>query len=262
MTSRSIDHLKGLTPSQRSEVEDRIEAFERAWQSGERPAIADHLSADAAIRIPLLVELVQIDREWRIKRGDRAPVESYQQEFPEAAAWLHPDNRSEGADDSQNRPRGAEAESIRERPGSTIGPYHLLEQIGEGGFGQVFVADQQQPVRRKVALKVIKPGMDSREVVARFEAERQALALMDHPNIARVIDGGTTDSGRPYFVMELVRGIPITDYCDQTRLSTRQRLELFVSVCQAVQHAHQKGIVHRDIKPSNVLVAGQDGRPI
>ncbi len=143
-----------------------------------------------------------------------------------------------------------------------IGPYKLMEKIGEGGFGLVYVAEQQSPVKRKVALKVIKPGMDSREVIARFEAERQALAMMDHPNIARVFDAGTTELGHPYFVMELVRGVPITEYCDEQRLTMRERLELFVSVCQAVQHAHQKGIIHRDIKPSNVLVTLHDGRPV
>ncbi len=151
---------------------------------------------------------------------------------------------------------------IRERPGTVIGPYRLMEQIGEGGMGLVFVAEQQRPVRRKVALKVIKPGMDTRQVVARFEAERQALALMDHPNIAKVFDGGTTESGRPYFVMELVRGVPINEYSDQNQAPIRQRLKLFVSVCQAVQHAHQKGIIHRDLKPSNVLVMSHDGTPM
>jgi serine/threonine protein kinase/Flp pilus assembly protein TadD/thiol-disulfide isomerase/thioredoxin len=151
---------------------------------------------------------------------------------------------------------------ISERPGAVIGPYKLMEQIGEGGMGLVFVAEQQQPIRRKVALKVIKPGMDTRQVVARFEAERQALALMDHPNIAKVLDGGTTDSRRPYFVMELVKGVPITEHCDQSRVSIRERLELFVSVCQAVQHAHQKGIIHRDIKPSNVLITLHDGSAV
>src|SRR5262249_19968930 len=150
---------------------------------------------------------------------------------------------------------------VREGPGTVIGPYQLLEQIGEGGFGVVFLAEQQQPVRRKVALKMLKPGMDTRQVVARFEAERQALALMDHPHIAQVHDGGTTSDGRPFFVMELVKGIPITDYCDQCGLTTRERLDLFLSVCQAVQHAHQKGVIHRDLKPSNVLVAMQDGKP-
>jgi tetratricopeptide (TPR) repeat protein/serine/threonine protein kinase len=149
-----------------------------------------------------------------------------------------------------------------ERPGMVIGPYKLLEQIGEGGFGVVFMAEQQEPVRRKVALKVLKPGMDSRQVVARFEAERQALALMDHPNIAKVLDGGQTASGRPYFVMDLVKGVPITDYCDQAQLTTNERLGLFVHVCQAVQHAHQKGIIHRDLKPSNVLVTLHDGTPV
>src|SRR5262249_28477180 len=143
---------------------------------------------------------------------------------------------------------------ITERPGNVIGPYKLLEQIGEGGFGVVYMAEQTQPVRRKVALKVLKPGMDTRQVIARFEAERQALALMDHANIAKVFDGGATGSGRPYFVMELVKGVPITDFCDQHQLTPRQRLELFLPVCQAVQHAHQKGIIHRDLKPSNVLV--------
>jgi WD40 repeat protein len=137
-----------------------------------------------------------------------------------------------------------------------------MEQIGEGGMGLVFVAEQQEPVRRKVALKIIKPGMGSRDVIARFEAERQALALMDHPNIARVLDAGTTDSGLPYFVMELVKGVPITRFCDEQHLTPRERLELFVPVCQAIQHAHQKGIIHRDVKPSNVLVTLYDGRPV
>ena len=133
-------------------------------------------------------------------------------------------------------------EPITEKAGSQIGPYRLMEQIGEGGFGVVFVAEQQSPVRRKVALKLIKPGMDSRQVVARFEAERQALAMMDHPNIARVLDAGATETGRPYFVMELVRGISITDYCDKNHLNPRERMEIFVDVCNAIQHAHQKGL--------------------
>ena len=146
--------------------------------------------------------------------------------------------------------------------GTQIGPYKLLQQIGEGGFGVVYMAEQLEPVRRKVALKVIKPGMDTRQVIARFEAERQALAVMDHPHIARVFDAGTTESGRPYFVMELVRGIPITQYCDENSLPIRERLELFATVCQAIQHAHTKGIIHRDIKPTNVLVTRQDGQPV
>jgi serine/threonine protein kinase/tetratricopeptide (TPR) repeat protein len=153
-------------------------------------------------------------------------------------------------------------EPLLERPGTVIGPYRLLEQIGEGGFGVVFMAEQTRPVKRRVALKVIKPGMDTRQVIARFEAERQALALMDHPNIAKVLDAGATETGRPYFVMELVRGVPITEYCDQVQLTPRERLELFVTVCQALGHAHQKGIIHRDIKPNNVLVTLHDERPV
>ena len=158
---------------------------------------------------------------------------------------------------------------LAEAAGTIIGPYKLVEQIGEGGFGVVYMAEQQQPVRRKVALKIIKPGMDSKQVIARFEAERQALALMDHINIARVLEAGTipgepgcVSTGRPYFVMELVRGIPITQFCDDNQLTLRERLELFVAVCQAVQHAHQKGIIHRDLKPSNVLVTLHDGTPL
>jgi serine/threonine protein kinase/tetratricopeptide (TPR) repeat protein len=149
-----------------------------------------------------------------------------------------------------------------EGPGAVIGPYKLLERIGEGGMGEVWMAEQRAPMQRKVALKIIKAGMDTRQVVARFEAERQALALMDHPNIAKILDAGATDSGRPYFVMELVKGTPITTYCDQHRLTLRERLELFLPVCQAIQHAHQKGLIHRDIKPSNVLIAPYDGRPV
>ena len=160
------------------------------------------------------------------------------------------------------------AKTIRIEPtasegaGTLIGRYKLLEQIGEGGFGVVWMAEQEEPVRRRVALKIIKLGMDTKQVVARFEAERQALAMMDHPNIATVFDGGATDTGRPYFVMELVKGVPITRFCDERNLSTGARLELFLQVCQAVQHAHQKGIIHRDLKPSNILVTEKDDRPV
>lgn len=151
---------------------------------------------------------------------------------------------------------------LSEKSGMRIGRYKLLEQIGEGGFGVVWMAEQEEPVRRRVALKIIKLGMDTREVVARFEAERQALAMMDHPNIASVFDGGATETGRPYFVMELVKGVPLTDYCDANRLSTAQRLDLFVQVCHAVQHAHQKGVIHRDLKPTNILVTVKDDKPV
>ena len=152
----------------------------------------------------------------------------------------------------------ADDEPLTDRPGAAVGPYKLMEQIGEGGMGLVFAAEQTRPVRRQVALKVIRPGMDSKQVLARFEAERQALALMDHPHIAKILDAGTTETGRPYFVMELVRGVSITEYCDGHRLDVRRRLALFVQVCQAVQHAHMRGVIHRDLKPGNVLVAHDD----
>ena len=155
-----------------------------------------------------------------------------------------------------------DTEQLAERVGTKIGRYKLLQQIGEGGFGVVYMAEQEKPVRRKVALKIIKLGMDTKQVIARFEAERQALAMMDHPNIAKVFDAGATDTGRPYFVMELVKGVPITDYCDRQSMPFRDRLKLFVQVCGAVQHAHQKGIIHRDIKPSNILVTHLDDQPV
>jgi len=140
-------------------------------------------------------------------------------------------------------------------PGGQVGPYKLLSILGEGGYGIVFLAEQQKPVKRRVALKVIKPGMDTKEVIARFEAERQALALLTHPNIAQVYTAETTEAGRPYFVMEYVKGVPITEYCDTEKLTVEQRLELFLQVCDAIRHAHQKGIIHRDIKPSNILIS-------
>src|SRR6516165_7324387 len=151
---------------------------------------------------------------------------------------------------------------LTEKPGDRIGRYKLLQQIGEGGCGMVYMAEQQEPVKRLVALKVVKAGMDTRQTLTRFEAERQALALMEHRNIAKVLDAGATGTGRPFFVMELVRGVRITEYCDQQQLTTDQRLNLFVKVCQAIQHAHQKGIIHRDIKPSNILVTMHDGVPV
>jgi WD40 repeat protein/serine/threonine protein kinase len=195
-----------------------------------------------------------LDRACQGKPGLRARVEALLRAHAEANSFLQ---------EPSGRPAATVDEGpAAERPGTVVGPYKLLEQIGEGGFGVVFMAEQHQPVRRKVALKVLKPGMDSRQVIARFEAERQALALMDHPHIARVLDAGATAGGRPYFVMELVKGVAITAYCDQNQLPARARLELFASVCQAVQHAHQKGIIHRDLKPSNVLVTLHDGVPV
>src|SRR5262245_47527114 len=150
-----------------------------------------------------------------------------------------------------------QAEPLRE-----IGPYRLLQSLGEGGMGIVYEAEQRKPIHRKVALKIIKQGMDTAQVVARFDAERQALAVMDHPNIARVLDAGVAPIGQPYFVMELVKGLPLTQYCDRQRLTTRQRLELVIPLCRAVQHEHQKGVLHRDLKPSNVLVTTHDGQPV
>jgi serine/threonine protein kinase len=195
-----------------------------------------------------------LDEACSGKPGLRRRVEALLQAHEQATGFL------------QEPPEGTEIRvggpPASEQPGTVIGPYKLMELIGEGGMGLVFVAEQRTPVRRKVALKIIKPGMGSRDVIARFEAERQALALMDHPNIAKVLDAGTTESGQPYFVMELVKGIPIVEYCDQQQLTARERLELFVSVCRAVQHAHTKGIIHRDLKPSNILVAPHDGIPV
>src|SRR3984885_8598425 len=183
----------------------------------------------------------------------RARVEALLKAHEQAAGFLEEPPPAAG---------GRPAAPVLEKTGDRIGRYKLLQQIGEGGCGVVYMADQEEPVRRRVALKVIKLGMDTRQVIARFEAERQALALMDHPNIAKVLDAGATETGRPYFVMELVRGIRITDYCDQNHLTTKERLDLFIKVCQAIQHAHQKGIIHRDVKPSNILVTLHDGVPV
>jgi serine/threonine protein kinase len=175
--------------------------------------------------------------------------------FKECAPALEP----AVADAAQVLSRGGIGAGDLKSLSKCIGPYKLLQKLGEGGYGVVYMAEQEQPIRRRVALKIIKLGMDTRNVIARFEAERQALALMDHPNIARVLDAGATETGRPYFVMELVYGVKITEYCDQNRVSMRERLELFIEVCNAVQHAHQKGIIHRDLKPSNIMVTMQMG---
>ena len=199
------------------------------------------------------VRQAYVDAECAGNEALRREVQDLLQHHDQMGVFL--DSPAQALDATMDEP-------IREQPGTVIGPYKLMEQIGEGGMGLVFVAEQQEPIRRKVALKIIKPSMDTRQVIARFEAERQALALMDHPNIACVFDAGTTASGRPYFVMELVKGIAIVEYCDQQQLTARERLELFLSVCQAVQHAHGKGIIHRDLKPSNILVAPHDGVPV
>jgi serine/threonine protein kinase len=219
----------------------------------------------AALELPAGERAAYLDEACPDDPALRLRLETLLQVHEEAIPFL--ENPPPGA---QEAPMGAGVPnatvrlsfSPAEKAGDRIGRYKLLQQIGEGGCGVVYMAEQTEPVRRRVALKVIKLGMDTKQVIARFEAERQALALMDHPNIAKVLDAGATETGRPYFVMELVRGIKITEYCDDNNLSTRERLDLFIQVCQAIQHAHQKGIIHRDIKPSNILVTvSEPGAP-
>jgi WD40 repeat protein/serine/threonine protein kinase/tetratricopeptide (TPR) repeat protein len=239
-------------------IDPFIQRFEKAWQSGTPPAIDDFLPKEGPDRLTVLKELVMVDMEWRRQAGTPARAEDYLERYPELARHFPTQQQ-----DPPIQAATLTHDSAGERVGMVVaGRYKLLEQIGEGGMGTVWVAEQTQPVRRKVALKLIKAGMDSKTVLARFEAERQALALMDHPNIAKVLDGGTTENGRPYFVMEYVKGIPLTKYCDDARLSIAERLALFMPVCHAVQHAHQKGIIHRDLKPSNILVCLYDGMPL
>lgn len=210
----------------------------------------------AALELPVGERAEYLKRECGDDVALRSRVEALLQADSEATHFLE---RPAG----ETAATAASVQAIGEKPGDRIGRYKLLQQIGEGGCGVVFMAEQEEPVRRRVALKVIKPGMDTKSVIARFEAERQALALMDHPNIAKVFDAGATESGRPFVVMELIRGVKITEYCDQNSLSTEERLGLFVQVCQAVQHAHQKGIIHRDLKPSNILVTETvEGTPL
>src|SRR6266566_2312773 len=194
-----------------------------------------------ALRLPPEERDHYLDKACKGDVEFRRRVEALLQAYEQAGEFL-------GRPPADRPARAAQAFPAAEKPGDRIGHYKLLQQIGEGGCGVVYMAEQEEPVRRRVALKIIKPGMDTKSVIVRFEAERQALALMDHPNIAKVFDAGTTESGRPYFVMELVRGLKITDYCDRKSLKTEERLGLFVQVCRAVQHAHQKGVIHRDIK--------------
>src|SRR6266550_3928795 len=209
-------------------------------------AMSESAIFKAAVKLAPERRAAYLDQTCGVNRDLRREVESLLRAHDAPGSFLQ---------DPPARPRATvDDPPITEGPGTVIGPYKLLQQIGEGGMGVVYMAEQQEPVRRKVALKIIKPGMDSRQVIARFEAERQALAMMDHQNIAKVLGAGATDTGRPYFVMELVHGVSITKYCDDKQLTPRQRLELFIPVCQAVQHAHQQGIIHRDIKPSNVMV--------
>jgi serine/threonine protein kinase len=271
--------MSSLSPADALQVEALCNRFEAAWKA--RPPIEPYLG-DAAepARPVLLAELLQLDLAYRRRAGETPVASDYLPRFPEYVSLIAallpasdgpgslPERRTVGeaggtGKEAPGRWVAADAQrsAPSEGPGTRLGPYKLLQKLGEGGMGTVFLAEQEQPVRRRVALKVIKAGLDSAHVMARFEAERQALALMDHTNIAKVLDAGATESGRPYFVMELVKGVPLTKYCDQEHLTPRERLELFVPVCQAVQHAHQKGVIHRDLKPSNILVALYDGQP-
>ncbi len=221
------------------------------------------------IFVSLVEDVPQGEWDDRVEEACQGDVELQRRVQALLVAHAHPDSRLEQAaiDFPITQEQSATDQAILgkpgiEKPGVQIGPYKLLQQIGEGGMGVVYMAEQKEPVKRSVAQKIIKPGMDTRQVIARFEAERQALAMMDHPNIAKVLDAGATESGRPYFVMELVNGLPVTQYCDEQHLTPAERLELFVPICKAVQHAHQKGIIHRDLKPSNVLVALYDGQAV
>jgi serine/threonine protein kinase/tetratricopeptide (TPR) repeat protein len=266
MNGRRLDDFRGLAPTAAWRVDAVCQRFEAEWRAEREPRIEDFLSeADQPQRAALFRELLALECELRPDCGERLDPREYRTRFPghtgaiEAVFGLEPAASSDAAVTStvvQAQP------PLTDVTADHIGPYKRLRKIGEGGMGVVYMAEQETPIRRQVALKVIKPGTDSDQVIARFEAERQALALMDHPGIAKVLDAGTTDTGRHYFVMELVHGIPITEYCDRNQLSLAERLELFMCVCHAIQHAHQKGIIHRDIKPSNVLVTLHDGRPV
>ncbi len=254
-----------------SEEIDRLcDEFEDAWQAGNRPSIAALLSGvQPKDQLALLENLIPLEVEYRMLANESPDANEYS-EYGDVGVRL----ALKALEALRKRANAESVPAIRDQnsqnviqstePGllPMIGPYQLLELIGEGGMGEVYKAEQMYPVRRIVALKRIKAGMNSKEILARFDAERQALAMMGHENIAKVLDAGTSNDGRPYFVMEFVDGIKITDYCDQVKLSINDRLKLFMQSCRAVQHAHQKGIIHRDIKPSNVLVTKQEGKPV
>ena len=255
----------------RKQLDAICDEFEENWSTDNRSTFEPFLKrVSESHRDQLLLLLVEIDVELRRKKNQ--PISSSDYQSLGTVAVAHVDKLQSSDTDvtmsaSGANSQGKEKTTVR-HPQDTdgadrmIGPYKLLQQIGEGGMGSVWMAEQESPVRRRVALKLIRADMGSKETIARFEAERQALAMMDHQNIAKVLDAGTTDDGNPYFVMELVKGIPITQYCDDNTLNIRERLELFIPVCKAIQHAHQKGIIHRDLKPSNVLVTLYDGEAV
>lgn len=221
--------------------------FEAAWKKGESPRIEDYLGdVRGDERSKLLQELILLEFEYRRQEGESPTREEYARRFP----------------DERSTVDTAMPSSPEEDHPDNVGPYKILEVLGEGGMGVVYLAEQKEPVERRVALKLIKLGLDTKEVIARFEAERQALAMMDHPNIARVYDAGATPDGRPYFVMEHVRGVPLAEYCERYRLTVKDRLQVFLQICRGVEHAHRQGIIHRDIKPSNIVVSTPDGRPV
>ena len=246
-------------------IDEVCNRFEAAWDAflageGKRPALEEHLQQVAAGKEKSFALLLKVDIEKRLGAGEEPISEEYSKQFPvmkNVVDELLPSDAGLSPTRDGTRKRRA----AKNLPGQ-IGPYKILQTIGEGGMGSVYLAQQTEPIRRRVALKVIKAGMDTKQVVARFEAERQALAMMDHQNIAKVLDAGVTEQGQPFFAMELVKGIPITKYCDKNKLPLNDRLDLFVQVCRAIQHAHQKGVIHRDLKPSNVLVTLYDGVPI
>ncbi|WP_339749870.1 serine/threonine-protein kinase, partial [uncultured Rubinisphaera sp.] len=241
------------------DLHDLADQFDAARRRGEAPRIDTYLKQVAeSERNELLATLLEVEFEYLLSEEKPVAVTDYKQEFPGHDAII---NRAYEEARRRQQLAGAAPES-KHAIIEEVGPYKILQIIGQGGMGTVYMAEQKRPIRRRVALKVIKPGLDTKEVLARFEAERQALAIMDHPNIAKVLDAGLTENGLPYFAMELVKGIPITQFCDKNNLSLNNRLKLFISVCHAIQHAHQKGIIHRDIKPSNVLVAMYDDKPV
>jgi len=253
----------------RSIYDNLADQFDQLWQDGKRPSLQAYLDQVSTTDRQVLAEmLLPIEIEYRRLAGEFVNADDYQSLGPivqQVATKLLPDGATQGSTAFQSFEVGEETRTQStgtHQKSRTIGRYKLLQKLGEGGMGAVWMAEQQHPVRRRVAMKLIKAGADNREIIVRFEAERQALAMMDHPNIAKVLDAGSTEDGLPYFVMELVQGIAINDYCDRSKLSPKQRMELFVSVCKAVQHAHQKGIIHRDLKPSNILVGLYDGKPI